>query len=307
MAVKHGSNKRDFLEGTGDNDVIYGYAGGDIISAADFSPPFDITDIKPHRRFDIEEFNFKTADSTDKDIIYGGDGRDYITGIEVRIEDGDIPRLADQSVIDGGNGKDTLVVSAVSWGFYNRFEAQEIYDSVNTTSIERIVITDYSDLRYVTVNGTRGKDIVMMQSEATVYGRKGNDFLQSAARHADGQELYGGLGRDVLFGEFGDNTLSGGRGKDTFVLSSHLGSKSVITDYEAGERIFIDLAEVNNWNVSLNFKFNKAKPHSKIFADKITYDETTGDIIYVDGLFGDQLLGTIQGAPALADVEFFVV
>ena len=68
----------------------------------------------------------------------------------------------------------------------------------------------------------------------TFFGGNGND---SIVGNAGNDKLYGQNGADTLDGGAGNDTLTGGKGKDLFVFN---GGNDVITDYSAGDRIFID-------------------------------------------------------------------
>lgn len=80
------------------------------------------------------------------------------------------------------------------------------------------------------VHGNSGNDVITIGKNAgsgiTVFGDTGNDTIQALNRY-----------KVVLNGGKGDDTLTGGEGKDTFVYASG-GGNDIITDYTAGDDSF---------------------------------------------------------------------
>ena len=74
----------------------------------------------------------------------------------------------------------------------------------------------------------------------TFFGGNGND---SIVGNAGNDKLYGQNGADTLDGGAGNDTLTGGKGKDLFVYN---GGNDVITDYSAGDRIFINADAISS-------------------------------------------------------------
>jgi len=96
------------------------------------------------------------------------------------------------------------------------------------------------------VHGGNGDDTIIASAGRDVlYGDLGDDTL-SAVRHESGAELdfgadtlFGGFGRDHLIGNNGD-TLVGGEGVDSFeVRNDHAGDLVIIDDLQPGEQIRI--------------------------------------------------------------------
>ena len=102
----------------------------------------------------------------------------------------------------------------------------------------------------VTVRGGVGNDTIIgptgmfaggvpMSYATTLFGDDGNDNI-SGGRTAD--TLHGGAGNDTLSGGLGVDTLTGGSGADNFVFQTRSGSASgspssgndIITDFEVG-------------------------------------------------------------------------
>ena len=80
------------------------------------------------------------------------------------------------------------------------------------------------------VHGNSGNDVITIGKNAgsgiTVFGDTGNDTIQALNRY-----------KVVLNGGKGDDTLTGGEGKDTFVYAGGSGN-DIITDYKAGDDSF---------------------------------------------------------------------
>ena len=74
----------------------------------------------------------------------------------------------------------------------------------------------------------------------TFFGGNGND---SIVGNAGNDKLYGQNGADTLDGGLGNDTLIGGKGKDLFIYN---GGNDVITDYSAGDRIFINADAISS-------------------------------------------------------------
>lgn len=147
-----------------------------------------------------------------------------------------VPGWTNDSSVFGGNGDDTIAARALTPSFTSRF----------------------------LVSGGNGDDTILIDaSNSVALGGNGDDTLTSTG--GLGNTLRGGGGDDLLISSGGGsgmspgNTLTGGRGQDSFRLISgsgnlvvtgdaggdgvvsdgdvFLGPIDVITDYERGERI----------------------------------------------------------------------
>lgn len=279
-----GTSGNDTISGNSSNasihDLIYGYAGNDIISA-------------------------KTGD----DIVYGGDGNDTING-----EDGNDTLHGDDGsdVINGGNGNDSIygglgadtidagagddVISGgdandVIYGKAGNDNISagdgddiiyEIYGGIDIISGGNGIDTlDYSGAASynVTVNlttgaqsdgyssgassdtltgienviGSSGSDTLTGDSLANVlqggngndslYGKGGNDTLKG---DSGTDTLRGEDGDDYLYGGSGLDTLYGGLGADVFVfeIASAFANIDAIKDFNTGQVDKIDIKEL---------------------------------------------------------------
>lgn len=188
--------------------------------------------------------------------LFGGAGNDILTGAgsqsggtgEDRLE---LTTLVDGVVLDGGEGVDTLVVSAAA---YNISLTAGTIEAVGSSArgtligIERLILGGGNDTVILaggneyaeggagrdTIRGGAGADVIYGDADVDfLYGEDGDDSLFGGA---DGDLLSGGAGDDVLDGGDGSDNIDGGTGFDIAVFN-YARSDAVIT-YE-GDRILI--------------------------------------------------------------------
>jgi Ca2+-binding RTX toxin-like protein len=179
----YGGDGDDTLYGDADVDTIYGDAGNDIISGGDG--------------------NDTISGGVGNDIINGGDGNDTLYG-----DAGNDTLYGDagNDTISGGDGND-----AISGGVGN--------DIINSgDGIDTLDGGDGNDI----INGGAGNDTLSGDTgDDTLHGDVGNDTLSGDAGDdnlygEDGNDIINsGNGNDTLYGDAGDDTLSGGDGIDT--------------------------------------------------------------------------------------------
>ncbi len=123
--------------------------------------------------------------------------------------------------IDGGNGKDTLVVVEANG-------RNNLFGGANADTI--VVIEGSGQLQF----GGSGDDVITSGgSNNRLYGGSGDDILNSNIKDS----LFGGDGDDILFaGQGGGNRLTGGGGADQFwIVNASLPiSKNIVTDFTQG-------------------------------------------------------------------------
>ena len=148
-----------------------------------------------------------------------------------------------------------------------------------------------------------GNDVITLSSsdpiEGMVYGYDGNDKIIGSSNddtiYGDGGELdgndtlNGGDGDDTLDGGGGSNQLTGGKGADTFSLSSEFINTEIpkntkittITDFKDSEG---DTLEIDfDYVVFKSLKIAVAEESS----DEIVYESSTGKFWYdADGAVG---------------------
>lgn len=132
--------------------------------------------------------------------------------------------------LNGGNGNDKLYGNAGADILYGENGNDSLYGG------------DSNDLLYGGAGndklfGENGDDILYGEiGNDILYGGEGNDTLYGGAGN---DKLYGENGDDTLYGDAGNDTLTGGAGNDVFRYANGDGN-DVITDYAAGDTIYID-------------------------------------------------------------------
>lgn len=262
----YGGSGADSLFGDAGNDKIFGDAGNDTLSGGagnDTLTGGDGADI----------FFYASGDGNDVITDYKA-GEDFI-----KIGSGTVSNYSvkggNDAILTIGKGKITLkgvgndaisVVTAdnetVTYGGiaeglnYNKNDLSKSTAVTITSDYDgKTYEADYSTL--VTLDAASRNNSIELTGNAkankiyggsgkdTLYGETGNDSIYGG-NGAD--KLFGGAGNDKLFGENGNDTLSGGTGKDTltggagkdvFYYAKGDGA-DVITDYAAGDKIYID-------------------------------------------------------------------
>jgi Ca2+-binding RTX toxin-like protein len=264
----------DLIEGSADNDYLHGGSGDDELKGLDgddhitggtgndkiYGGPGDdyLFGWSGNDEIFGEDGDDVIYGHEDKDYLYGGNGDDLIYGwdgndeIEGGLGDDIIYGGTDDDLIYGdsddgesaNDGHDIIYASTgddVVWGrggndiIYGHFGDDELHGGAGDDFID----------------GNAGNDtLVGMRGNDELFGSDGDDLIYgdnfTGESATDGSDiLWGGIGNDQLFGRGGDdflvgqsgiNTLSGGEGSDTFVLSSYSleGSQDIIKDYVDG-------------------------------------------------------------------------
>jgi Domain of unknown function (DUF4347)/Bacterial Ig domain/RTX calcium-binding nonapeptide repeat (4 copies) len=177
--VIFGTNLNDAINGLGGNDILRGEAGNDNIYGGLIG-------------------NFTIDPNTDKDILFGGFGNDYLNGNEGNdtIAAGQNDDVAiggkGDDWISGDLGNDTAIGAQgddyLFGGSFDPTGRDLLFGGGGNDSLNG---EDAAD----TLSGDEGDD--------TLSGGKGNDVL------------VGGTGNDLLLGDRGSDTLCGGDGDDT--------------------------------------------------------------------------------------------
>jgi Ca2+-binding RTX toxin-like protein len=167
------------------------------------------------------------------------------------------------------------------------------------------------------ISGTAGND--------SIVGGSGNDFL---AGNSGDDSIVGGAGNDTIFGDGGNDWIEGGAGNDSV---SGGGGQDSIVFREFGAQNADTVANFDtNWD-SLRFDGGAftamggaghfAAGDARFYAaagaagghdadDRLIYNTSTGQLYYdADGAGGAdaQLVATLQGAPAVAAGDIWVI
>lgn len=237
------------------------------------------------------------------DKLYGGDGNDAIFG------------NGGNDLLDGGKGSDTMQGGA----------GNDIY-----------VVDAATDIVDESASGSSGTDMVQsgaVSINLTLSGRfKGSienvTLLGTANLNATGNSLANVLtGNDAantLNGREGADTLTGGGGNDTFLFDTTLrfGNADRIADFSNAtgnnDTIRLDDAVFSGGGLKSNqflaagaFHANTSGTATEL-DDRILYNTATGQLFWdADGSKAGGVAGvlfaTLDGAPALSSVGFFVV
>jgi Ca2+-binding RTX toxin-like protein len=222
-----GNASANYIFGGGGNDSIGALGGGDVLEGGEGDD-------------DLHGSLFGSGD-----FLLGGAGNDTLTAGNSATMDGGAgddqiqitgsSMEATHTLIDGGAGNDTFVMSFTGGGQVdlNIIGEQKVSDAVS----------QYVDA-YVTLSSI--ENLTGGFSEDTLVGDAANNKLSGL----DGRDiLRGDAGSDTLIGGRAEDVLTGGAGKDTFVFAigdsqpaNFAGSEvgvDVITDFTAEDQLAI--------------------------------------------------------------------
>ncbi|BAY07979.1 esterase-like activity of phytase family protein [Calothrix sp. NIES-2098] len=193
------------------------------------SPNSDDVTLKPGQVLITAE-GADNIEATSSNLINAGGGNDTVqvgSNSSVLGGDGDDNIVVGQNGpasgtgVDGGNGKDTLVVAEAKG-------RNNLFGGAGADTL--VVIEGSGQLQF---GGSGNDTITSGGSNNRLYGGSGDDILNSNTKDS----LFGGDGDDVLFAGFGGgNRLTGGAGADQLwiVNASLPTSKNIVTDFTPG-------------------------------------------------------------------------
>jgi Ca2+-binding RTX toxin-like protein len=210
-----------------------------------------------------EDFTFDGSAETDgKFLVYGGHGVDDLTGgagADVFLFEG--TRWGPNDKVDGGAGRDALVISAGSGLTHIAFAADAL-TGIESISLNNRYATDPSQkpsYELVLHNGNvaAGGTLIVNGSSmpagqlVNIDGRGvqgGNLILFGGGGH---DTLTGGGGNDLILGGGGADLLAGGAGADTFRYDSlsdaQAGGYDLIADFQSGlDKIDLSRIDANS-------------------------------------------------------------
>uniref|UniRef100_UPI003B9C88E5 beta strand repeat-containing protein n=1 Tax=Novosphingobium sp. TaxID=1874826 RepID=UPI003B9C88E5 len=227
----------DTLVGGGGLDQINGDDGNDTITGSDgvVDPSYDI---------------YGNLQQGQGDQIYGGSGDDQILA------------GAGHDYVSGDDGNDTLSGEDGDDHIETGTGQDVVYGGAGN---DRIYAYDYSEGGSDTLYGGEGNDRIEAASAGSqVHGDAGNDQLLSV--NSSAIDWFGGDGDDTFQQQNGNNaadTMTGGAGYDTYVLSYGFGGvEDVITDFQMIDsgngsdtidlRNFLSSGYLNNYDYGTN-------------------------------------------------------
>ncbi|CAN7351021.1 GH12 family glycosyl hydrolase domain-containing protein [Caulobacter sp. LjRoot300] len=166
------------------------------------------------------------------DILKGGLGNDFLDGgadaDQVRGEAGDdrIVYDAADTVIDGGAGRDTLVLKAAAVVHLENFSSSQVtggsayvlgFEDVDATNAAGGVTVTGSQFNNTLTGGAFADTLRGGAGFDVLKGGLGNDFLDGGA---DADQLRGEAGDDRIVYDAADTVIDGGAGRDTLVLNT---------------------------------------------------------------------------------------
>ena len=244
-------------------------------------------------------------------LVYGGYGKDDLTGGSGNdIFYFEAGRFADGDTIDGGGGRDAVVISGYGPNPNNPLEvtfAAGSFTSVEALSFNGRFATDLSatpsyDVTLLNGNIAAGETLIVNASslgstqtldfdgsqvadgKLEIYGGAGSDTLRGSGNR---DVIYGGAGDDVISPGGGDDNLFGGAGNDRFEFrtpaDAALSPVDRIEDFTTGDLIDLALIDANSaTGANEAFTFIGAAAFSKT-AGELRAVQTAGSMATVSG------------------------
>ncbi|MGV3552434.1 calcium-binding protein [Rhizobium sp.] len=215
--------------------------------------------------------NDKVGANSHRTSVYGDAGNDTLFRNALDMDDGKT-----KAVIDGGAGRDTLVLSVLYTSHATKLDLSKssfkLSDGTVVKNCEAVEfigsasavnkITSSDDSGGAAVNKVTGgnvNDILTASARGAsldggfgndrLVGGKGADILNGGFNGND--TLIGGGGNDQIIGGAGIDLLTGGAGKDTFVFAvafhsgTTAGAVDIITDFTRAQKDRIDLSGID--------------------------------------------------------------
>ena len=208
-----------------------------------------------------EDFTFDgSAETNGRFLVYGGHGVDNLTGgdgADAFFFEGQ--RWGPDDRVDGGDGRDALVISSGSGMTRIEFAADAL-TSIESISLNNRYASDPSQkpsYELVLHNGnvSPGGTLIVNGSsvpggqQVIIDGRGVHDGTLILFAGGGHDVLYGGDGADLIVGGGGADSLTGGAGADTFrydAASDSVGLADLIGDFQSGlDRIDLSRIDAN--------------------------------------------------------------
>ena len=286
-----GTGASEFLDGRGDDDVLVGAGNGDILNGG---PGNDIL-----------------QGGEGRDVLYGGAGNDFMegggVGNDLFGEEGDdtllftpgitaVPQDVPFSWIDGGEGKDTLIITnetttarqsdgAIIPGLTSVYfeEQYGVSGEATENTLAFISLGDAFGLEDVNAYG-RNIERFEFRSEGPVLF-EGTGNILGFSEPDNGIEIVGSGNDDWLRGTYGNDIIEGREGNDR--LSGDQGDDLLISGLDDEDLIFSSVSNSDDFVIG----FNGA-------------GSAGGDILVFQEMSPDELDVTEQGGQTLFEYDF---
>ena len=295
-----GTNGNDIIDGRGGNDTLRGLEGADSLSGGDGNDVLWSND---------GPTTFRNPDGA-ADTLDGGLGDD-----EYNVDGAEDIILADPG------GIDLVIARGPSWtlgeGLDNLFLGTEASDG-GGNELDNFIVSAWEG---GSIHGLGGNDKLQARGNnfVTVRGGDGDDTLLSSPT-GGANLLIGDAGNDLLVGNIGPVTMTGGAGTDTFLYDrdpTQSVEDDLISDFGSGaDLIRLDGQAMPALGGSGTFATNDARfaanatGTAEDTSDRVVYNTTTGDLWYdADGSGAEAAarLFTLLDAPLLAATDIEVV
>ncbi|MEZ5900732.1 MAG: CHRD domain-containing protein [Hyphomicrobiaceae bacterium] len=293
-----GEDGNDVLNGGAAGDQMYGGAGNDtyyVDSAGDYV--VDTTGVDTIRtsinntlnmvsRANIENLETANASGTTALTLVGNALDNTITG------------NAGANVLNGWTGNDTMIGGAGNDIYYVDSQADVIVDTSGTDTVR------------ATVNYTLANNLAIEVLQAGTPNIAMNLFGNNL-----GQRVQGNGKDNVIGGKFGNDTLVGGQGKDSFLFDTSLNAntnKDVILDFNpTDDTIRLDhsvFSQIATGTLQASTFYVGTAAHDA--NDRIIYNRTTGELTYDangNAAGGAVVFAVINNKANLTANDFFVI
>jgi Ca2+-binding RTX toxin-like protein len=308
-------------------DVANNFYDFDITTANDLVPAGVQLIVNAQSLRAGEDFTFDGSAETDgRFLVYGGHGVDDLTGgagVDVFFFEGD--RWGPNDKVDGGGGRDAIVISAGSGLTHIEFGADSL-TGIESISVNKQFATDPTQLpsyEFVLNNGNVAPGRTLIVNASSLANTSQTISVDGSSVHDGKLILFGGAGNDVLTAGDGADTLigggladalTGGAGADIFrydsAADSTAAASDAILDFVSGtDKIDLSRIDANaglagdqafNW-IGSN-AFSHAAGELRAFASGGTWfveGDTNGD-----GVADLSIAVTTVGGAALVQGDF---
>ena len=297
----YGSVKDDLLVGGDGNDVLAGGQGFDTMTGGAGADRFAMDGIGEST---ITDF----ASGTDKLRLDGN--RFANVGASGNFAAGDERFYAAAGANAAHDASDRLIYDTSSGNLFYDADGTgaDLADFIGRLQgAPALAATDVEVVNGSTPTPTPGQSFSGTSGNDTIVGTSGNDTI------------YGNSGNDWLEGRGGNDLVSGGGGQDSYVFREFgAANADTLAQFDTNwDALRFDSAAFTGLGGPGHFASNDARFYAAAGAsgahdadDRIVYDTSTGHLYYdADGAGGAdaQLVATVQGAPAVAANDVWVI